>query len=612
MTAVEALSLALASALVLVAALATTALLRPRTTADLLTAVGVLASGEVAVLTGVSGALGHLRPGVVLAGTVAWAALALLVAGPHLRALPRPRVDLRRLRHHPWTVALVAVAAGALAWQALVAVVLPVYAFDALTYHGTTLATWLQRGDIAPPRLSACCAHYANTAELESVWSMLLLGNDSLVDAVQLGFVLLAAAAVAGLARSCGLDRAHATAAAAITVATPVLLAQSSTNYVDVMVAAWSLAALHALVRFAATRDLRHLVPASVAAGLLLGTKGTGIVWGAALVGSGVVVVAVCRRRGWLATASAVRAASILVLVPVALGSYWYVRNWVQEGNPLHPFHVTIAGVEIFDGPTEIDEFLTIPDGGADQPEPEAIVRSWAADLDFWHQRSYDYQQRAGGLGPTFAWLGLPLLVPIGSIAMRRRLPVGVAFAITAGVFVVQPYRWWSRFTIQLAALGAVSIVAAISWLPQRSLKAALRVAALALVVAGVGITSRTVDPASRAPTLSAGEVLDLVGEPSSDRMLGDLFFPEYGFLEALPDDARVVVDIDAEPLRFLYPLYGPSWTRTVLAAADEPALGPDTWVVTAAGRPLDRAVRADGRFELVADERDVRTWYRP
>ena len=39
-------------------------------------------------------------------------------------------------------------------------------------------------------------------------------------------------------------------------------------------------------------------------------------------------------------------------------------------------------------------------------------LRSWAADVDFWNQGSYDYQERLGGLGPLWPWLGLPLLVP--------------------------------------------------------------------------------------------------------------------------------------------------------------------------------------------------------
>ena len=604
----EALLFVAASALVVVAATAITALLRPATVTDALVTAGVLVTGEVALLTGVSGALGHLRPGVVLGGAVALAVISCAVARRAIPRLPRPRICREDLRRHPWTTALVVIAAGALAWQALVAAVLPVYAYDALTYHGTTLATWLQRGDIAPPPLSSCCAHYANTAELESVWSMLLLGSDALVDAVQLGFALLGGVAVAGLARSCGLRRSDAAAAAAIFLATPVLLAQTSTNYVDVMVAAWSLAALHGLVRFGATRDVRHLAPAAVAIGLLLGTKGTGIVWGGALVVAAVVVIVVCSRRGWLASTSAARAIALVVLVPTALGSFWYLRNWIQEGNPLHPFHVRVAGVEVFDGPAELDEFLTVPDGGADQSELEAVARSWAADLDFWHQGPYDYQQRAGGLGPAWAWLGLPLLVPIGVLALRRRLPASVAFVITAAVLVIQPYRWWSRFTMQLAALGAIAIVATVAWLPQRSLRAAIRAVALALVVVGVALTSYEVNPASRAPTLAAGDVLDLIGEPALDRTIGDLFFPEYEFLDDVPDHATIVVDRPAEPVRFVYPLFGPSWTRDVVDAGDHPP--PEgSWVVTGVGRPLDARMAQDPRFVLAADVRDVRVW---
>ena len=48
-------------------------------------------------------------------------------------------------------------------------------------------------------------------------------------------------------------------------------------------------------------------------------------------------------------------------------------------------------------------------------------------------------------------------------ILVRRRdvalLPVGAVML----VFVLQPYAWWARFTLPLAALGAVAIALAAS-----------------------------------------------------------------------------------------------------------------------------------------------------
>jgi hypothetical protein len=511
-----------------------------------------------------------------------------------------PRIRPRRLTAHPWEAALVVLATVALGWQLLVALVLPPFASDALTYHLTTVATWLREGDLAPTPLSLCCARYPGNSELLFAWPALLKGDDRLVDAVQVGFAILGALAVAGLARSAGLERATAAAAGALFAVTPIVLAQAPTNYADVIVAACALAGLHALVRFAATGAWQRLAVAGLAAGLVLGIKGTGIVWAVAL-GLTTVAVAVARRRGAGALAA-------FALPCLALGSAWYLRNWIDTGNPFYPFRVRPAGLELFRGPVEVGDVLTAPAAAAGSPAPVAVVRSWLQDVAFWRVGSYNYEQRLGGLGPLWPWLGLPLLAPAALWLRRRRSPALVALLVIGLVLVVQPYRWWSRFTIPLAAAGAIAIACAAVWAPRRWMRGGVRGAALGLAVAAVLLSSLEVDPASRAPSLRADRLLDLAGSPARDRSVGHLFFREYRFLDDVPADATVMVDLGARRVRFVYPLFGSALSRRVVrAGAGPPPAG--AWAVTAAGRPLDRRLSRDARFTLASDVRGVRAW---
>jgi hypothetical protein len=57
------------------------------------------------------------------------------------------------------------------------------------------------------------------------------------------------------------------------------VLTQAPTDYVDVMQAVLVLAALHALARYAATGAAQRLVVGGLAAGLVLGPKGTRPLW---------------------------------------------------------------------------------------------------------------------------------------------------------------------------------------------------------------------------------------------------------------------------------------------------------------------------------------------
>jgi hypothetical protein len=611
-----ALALITASALVTVASVILTALLRPDGVADAIVTVGLVASAAVAVLVAATGMAHTLDPGGLVTGAVVLSAAAIAVAGVDgSSGAMRGAVKCMRTasmavvqacRHDRWLAVLALSAAAAVAWVAFIALVLPPYAFDALTYHLTTVAWWVQHHSLARNSLSDCCSSYPLNAELQLAWPVALLGRDALVDLVQIPFAVLGAAAVAGIARSAGVTRRAALAAGAIFVATPIVLTQSSTAYVDVIVAGWALAATHALVRFRATGEPRRLVCAFVAAGLLVGTKGVAPVWGVVIVGVGVVVAIAAARRERARVASIARACAIGAVVVVALGSLWYVRNWVDFGNPLEPFEVKVAGVTLFDGPRSLDDILTTPGGAADDSPLVPIGRSWAADVTFWDRGPYDYQTRSGGLGPLWACLGVPALAAATVSLWRHRSPAVLAVVLTAAVFAVQPYRWWSRFTIPLAALGAVAVA---MWASSERvlLRRGVRVAALGLALAGIALSTYKVDPAGRATPLRGDHILRLAVHRDEPRSVGALFFHEYAFVDEIPSEATVVVDLSAPQVRFVYPLFGRSLSRHVQALHGSPPAS--AWVVTGTDRPVDRALERDTHFILISERRGVRVW---
>jgi hypothetical protein len=611
---VEGLALLILAGVVLaLAAVLTTALLRPESGLDAAITFGVVAAAGAVATMLVAGALDALTPGAVLAVTAAWGLVAGVFA---LRRdlLPRPQglrslwPLARRSRAHPWTAALAALACAALAWQVLVALVLPPFAFDALGYHLVLAGGWVQAQSLDPVTLSLCCAYYPGNSELLFAWPMLFEDSDAAVGLVQIPFVMLGALAVAGIVRSAGLPTQASIAAAALFAVTPVVLAQAPTQYADVITASCALAALHALIRFAATGAWPRLVVAGLAAGLLLGMKGTAIIWAVMLTIAALAIAIALARRGRLSGRSATRGFVAFAVACLALGSFWYARNWIETDNPLYPFRVEVAGTRIFDGPETFEERLTPPPSGSGQHSPVTLARAWKPDVRFWSRDGYDYEEQLGGLGPLWIWLALPLLIPVGVALVRRRSLTLIAFAVVAAVFVVQPYSWWSRFTIPLMGIGALVIVAAAWWAPRTWMRTTVRLAALALAIAAVALTSRQVNPASRADPLSAGDVVDLIGEPAQELTIGRLFFPEYRFLEQVPDDVTIAVDRTAQVLRWNYPLFGPELTRTVVPA-EAGAWPDDAWVVTAPGQALDDELSSDSAFSLAVDEGGVHVW---
>lgn len=602
-------ALILGITLILIASTAVTSLLRPEGRLDAAVTGGVVALALIVVSGLGAGVAGVLRPGALL-GLAALEALVPIALLMRLGRLPSLRASRRMglsLRAAPWESAVVGLAALALAWQLLVALVLPPYAYDALSYHLTTVATWVQSGSLARSPLSVCCSYYPSNAEVVFAWPLVLLGNDLLVDTVQVAAAVLAGAAVACLGRTSGLSRRGSAAAGALFVVSPIVLAQAPTAYVDVLQTALILAGLHGLTRFVATAGMRRLALPAICAGLLAGTKGTGLLWSVVLILSTAAVGLVHVRRGRLSASGTIGALAAVLATCTLLGGWWYLRNGVDTGNPLYPFRISLAGHTLFDGPESPAERITPPPAGAGRPWPIAVVGSWASDLLPWRHGSYDYQQRAGGLGPVWPWLGVPLLLPAVVVLWRRRSPVLVATAPLLVVLLLQPYRWWARFTLPLLAIGLIGVLVVIEELRPAAARAILRGGTIGLAFVGAGLVLIDVNPASRATPLPAWRVLGLVGAPAQQRSLGRLFFPEYRFLELVPSNATVVVDLQAAPVRFVYPLYGPKLTRRVVPAGPQPP--PSwAWAVTARGRPLDSQFLRNGA-SLVSDVKGVRVW---
>ncbi len=342
--------------------------------------------------------------------------------------------------------------------------------------------------------------------------------------------------------------------AGSLFVLIPIVLTQSNTDYNDLTIAACFIVALHFAVRFASERRLVYAGLAGVSAGLAFGAKTTGIGLAVAVA---VGIVAATGRR-------APAALAVFVAAVLLTGGWWYAKNWADTGNPVSPFRVHVLGATIFNGSARVHDYLTPAPGGGNVLTQ--IARAWYADLHFWTRSEYSYEERSGGLGPLWSLPGWPALPPLGLVALRRRrLLAATALLPAALVFAALPYRWWSRFTIYLAALGVVAIVLLLEQLDLRRLRVPVLTAVVALALAGGGLATWRLDPAGYGRTLTAPDVLSLAAHPSRPRTTGALFFHEYAWLQHVPPDATVAVELDAVPVRFVYPLFGAKLDRRIV-----------------------------------------------
>lgn len=444
-------------------------------------------------------------------------------------------------RSHPLAAAFAALAGLALAWRVVLALFLPPYGFDALTFHLVSVVHWLEVDRIATTPLNVCCALYPQNGELLVTWPALLGGRAEYVDLVQIVSALVGAAAVAGIARAARVRTPGPLIAASIFLLTPILLAQSNTAYVDVTFTAEAMAAIYLILRYleAAGRERWLLLGcAGAATALCVGTKDSGLVFAFAL-GLPLVVRAIVRRRWtWREGGSA----AALFAVPIAvLGVSWYLRSWISTGNPFHPMNVAVLGTTVFKGTNHLNG-----------PPPQLVhhtfvlqtLLSWYSDIHFWTKGGYSYEQRVGGLGPVWSYFGAILAVVFAGCAWRGRRTVFWYFLVPMAIlFVLQPDRWWARYTMPLAAVGAVAVAWAItaSWRPS-GLRIVLGVATLILAAGGALIASRGVIPGTRFRALNTKTILHDIAH--GRRSVGQVFDHDYAWLDRLRHGSSIAIDV--------------------------------------------------------------------
>jgi Dolichyl-phosphate-mannose-protein mannosyltransferase len=597
---------------------------------DWLLGACVLAVVEATLLTiGVGAILRQYKPWALLIGVAAFAGVLSLVVGGRSNVWEAPRATYRAAVDAArqlawWQRLIVIVASAAFAWRVFLAIVLPPFAYDALGYHLPIVASWIQRGRVGTNEYAACCSHYPSGAETLFAWPTVFLHDDVLADGPQILLALLAAVAVCALARWAGLDAPAAITAGALFALTPILLTQANTSYNDVAFVAFLLTATYFVARLLDGRNdhrapsLGYAVVGGAATGLALGTKTSGIV--VMLVLSCLVCarVGAALARDRITTRRAISITGVFVGTALLVGGWWYGRNWVETGNPVWPFRVSAAGLDLFGGPATFDDYLDIPPGGERNWLVE-IARSWYHDLDFWSREPYWYEQRIGGLGPLWSWLGWSAVALFALDAVRRRRDVVVSLLLPLLlVFLLLPYKWSSRFTIFLPALGAIAVVALLARLRRGWPRSLLIFSVLVLMLAGVARASWQLEPAGRGTPLTAIEILGFASHPARDRTVGTLFFPEYAFLPAIPTTASVAVEVDTPSIRFVYPFFGRKLERTVtpLRPDDKRRLAmrlavarPD-YVVVGMNSGFDRRLLArPSKYERIFDEHKVRVY---
>jgi hypothetical protein len=346
------------------------------------------------------------------------------------------------------SLALVLVAALLFAIPSLLSAVKVVS--DGPIYHLYFAARWWKAGRlilVAAPFGENAATYFPANGDLWFTWLMATWGGDTLAKVGQAPFLLLAGAAAYGCARLLGVGRSASTVAACWFVSsTPLLLFSFEPNVDTVFVAGYLLAAYFFLRYGRADGGTPALILGSLAAGAALGTKPTAVVFVPLLLAL-VMVGLLVQPAPWRERLGRL---AIVATVPLASGSYWFLRDVWLTGNPLYPLDVRVMGRTLWAGWYGPDAMRTSPyylppgqvgvlsDIALAVLDPRMAPVWLAAVAGAWGVGNSD-------LRAVRPWIALVAIWAVFNVALY---------------WLVIPYRTQQRFMLHALGLAAVPLAA--------------------------------------------------------------------------------------------------------------------------------------------------------
>ncbi|MBL7049274.1 MAG: hypothetical protein ISR96_07160 [Nitrospira sp.] len=406
-------------------------------------------------------------------------------------------------------------------WIVFTGWLFPGYAWDALWYHMPIAGQILQSGAIEEGQLNSFIDMVVNTMpknmSLFFLWNIIFLQNDVIVDLTQFAFTLAGVLVIYSIALKCGIRQAPALFSAPLFMFVPVVILQSSTNYVDIAVAVLFLIALNFLLyKEPHKKDLKRaeIAPLPVfiagsAMGILLGSKASGLIFFAVsimLIFVQVLIMLYKSENRQADILDAVRLYGLYFLVPVMVaGGFWFVKNWVIYGNPLTPIELRVSDITLFKGLIK----------GIIDPAPSAIenltplgrlIHVWLERVEY-----YLYDSRLSGFGPLWFILYLPCIA-LAIVRAVKKDQYNFLFVSSAILFIYlfYPSNWYSRYVIFVVALGplAFGLVLHYFWRQENVLK----IFALFLAIYTAAF--------SNSPAVTPAKVREFMDRPFSERLL--------------------------------------------------------------------------------------------
>ena len=224
-----------------------------------------------------------------------------------------------------------------------ISIVFPPIGWDSLLYHYLFPAFWVQDGKFAthvlPPSLESY-SHFPFNGEIFSSWLILIFHGYRIVNIGNFIPFFTLFIALYCLSREHKLNSKFSLLFSSFVTFSKVPLSQLNTGNVDLAVGAWMTCALLYFIRYYTKENKLDLIMLMLSCSLAIGAKLTIIPY---IIFFITIILLKVRPKVEHTTV-------IAFLISTFIGSYWYVKNFIETSNPVYPFKISFLGKLIFEG----------------------------------------------------------------------------------------------------------------------------------------------------------------------------------------------------------------------------------------------------------------------
>lgn len=241
----------------------------------------------------------------------------------------------------------------------------PINNYDSLAYHLPTMVQWYQNHSFAYLEEFKFnqIGRYPYTWEVLCALFFIPFREDFLISFPNIIAWLILGLSIYLISIKLGATRLSSLASTSMVLMLPILIESVNTIHVDLPLASFFIAGFYFAILCAENQQISYLALVAIAIGMLTGIKTSGLIYSAVLVLILAFLLAqyfVKEKRLNLISRRPPKSSIVLILLSticlLGLGGFWYLRNYLELGNPLGYIEVNVGGITLFVGNVDIDQ----------------------------------------------------------------------------------------------------------------------------------------------------------------------------------------------------------------------------------------------------------------